>query len=172
MCAGDIQLTLCQNVQFDAAVVVTTPQKLAFIDVAKGIRMFARMAVPCIAVAENMAYFDADGKRHRPFGEVRWFASRCTVSAEANTWLRVHCRQCALLHCAALLQCRYVHTLQSAVLHSGRSTQINRLVLYFAPARSAASTAASQLTRAERAGLRRAHPGRLRPAEPRPVPHH
>lgn len=42
---GDIQLTLCQSVAFSAAVVVTTPQKLAFIDVAKGIRMFARLAV-------------------------------------------------------------------------------------------------------------------------------
>ena len=50
---------------------VTTPQKLAFIDVAKGIRMFAKMAVPCAAVAENMAYFEADGKRYEPFGKAR-----------------------------------------------------------------------------------------------------
>ncbi|KAI3429423.1 hypothetical protein D9Q98_005518 [Chlorella vulgaris] len=66
---GDIQLTLCQSVAFSAAVIVTTPQKLAFIDVAKGIRMFAKLMVPCVAVVENMSYFDADGKRHFPFGE-------------------------------------------------------------------------------------------------------
>lgn len=42
---GDIQLTLCQSVAFSAAVIVTTPQKLAFIDVAKGIRMFAKLMV-------------------------------------------------------------------------------------------------------------------------------
>ena len=66
---GDIQLTLCQSVALSAAVVVTTPQKLAFIDVAKGIRMFARLMVPCVAVVENMSYFDADGKRYFPFGK-------------------------------------------------------------------------------------------------------
>ncbi|CAM8945852.1 unnamed protein product [Rhodiola kirilowii] len=65
---GDIQLTLCQVVPLTAAVIVTTPQKLAFIDVAKGVRMFSKLKVPCVAVVENMCHFDADGKRYYPFG--------------------------------------------------------------------------------------------------------
>ncbi|KAL3009477.1 hypothetical protein AAZX31_07G085200 [Glycine max] len=65
---GDIQLTLCQVVPLTAAVIVTTPQKLSFIDVAKGVRMFSKLKVPCVAVVENMCHFDADGKRYYPFG--------------------------------------------------------------------------------------------------------
>ncbi|MCO5553666.1 hypothetical protein L7F22_007192 [Adiantum nelumboides] len=65
---GDIQLTLCQVVPITAAVIVTTPQKLAFIDVAKGVRMFSKLKVPCVAVIENMCHFEADGKRYYPFG--------------------------------------------------------------------------------------------------------
>ncbi|EOA30311.1 hypothetical protein CARUB_v10013437mg [Capsella rubella] len=66
---GDIQLTLCQVAPLTAAVIVTTPQKLAFIDVAKGVRMFSKLKVPCVAVVENMCHFDADGKRYYPFGK-------------------------------------------------------------------------------------------------------
>ncbi|CAO1945794.1 unnamed protein product [Urochloa humidicola] len=66
---GDIHLTLCQVAPLTAAVIVTTPQKLAFIDVAKGVRMFSKLKVPCVAVVENMCYFDADGKRYYPFGQ-------------------------------------------------------------------------------------------------------
>ncbi|KAK9149488.1 hypothetical protein Scep_008245 [Stephania cephalantha] len=70
---GDIQLTLCQVVPLTAAVIVTTPQKLAFIDVAKGVRMFSKLKVPCVAVVENMCHFDAEGKRYYPFGRVLRF---------------------------------------------------------------------------------------------------
>ncbi|CAI0389852.1 unnamed protein product [Linum tenue] len=42
---GDIQITLCQVVPLTAAVIVTTPQKLSFIDVAKGVRMFSKLKI-------------------------------------------------------------------------------------------------------------------------------
>lgn len=161
-----------QSVAFSAAVIVTTPQKLAFIDVAKGIRMFAKlmvcgracvclclcvwvagwaiaglsmegqrivdgalcvaahtgqeagisvnaraclgMQVPCVAVVENMSYFEADGKHYFPFGEGsgeaggapdrRWrqqtrsgfWSSRTAVRAAPALRLRwLRCRQAA-----------------------------------------------------------------------------
>lgn len=34
---GDINLTVCEELKFDGAIIVTTPQKLAYIDVLKGI---------------------------------------------------------------------------------------------------------------------------------------
>jgi ATP-binding protein involved in chromosome partitioning len=53
---GDIQLTITQAVQLTGAVIVTTPQKVSLIDVAKGINMFSKVNVPILGVVENMSY--------------------------------------------------------------------------------------------------------------------
>jgi len=67
---GDVQLTICQDLQLSGSVCVTTPSKLALADAEKGIEMFTSMGVPILAIAENMSYFDSDdGERHHPFGK-------------------------------------------------------------------------------------------------------
>ena len=53
---GDVQLTLSQAVPLCGAAIVTTPQKIALIDVIKGIEMFSKVNVPILGVIENMSY--------------------------------------------------------------------------------------------------------------------
>jgi Mrp family chromosome partitioning ATPase len=66
---GDIQLTIAQEVHLDGAVIVTTPQKLSFVDVVRGIDMFDTLSVPVIGLVENMGHFKCGcGQIHRPFG--------------------------------------------------------------------------------------------------------
>jgi Mrp family chromosome partitioning ATPase/DUF971 family protein len=68
---GDIQLTLAQIAPVRGAVIVTTPQRLSFVDVVKGIAMFDKLKAPTLTVVENMAWYQPspDAPPVRLFGE-------------------------------------------------------------------------------------------------------
>lgn len=57
---GDVQLTITQTIRLNGAVIITTPQTLSLIDVARGILMFEKVNVPILGLIENMAYFVCD----------------------------------------------------------------------------------------------------------------
>jgi ATP-binding protein involved in chromosome partitioning len=56
---GDIHLSLVQSIPVTAAVVVSTPQKIALADARKGVAMFQMdsIGVPVLGIVENMSYF-------------------------------------------------------------------------------------------------------------------
>ena len=54
---GDAQLTLAQRVPLTGAVIVSTPQGIALLDVRRGIGMFEKVHVPVFGIIENMSYF-------------------------------------------------------------------------------------------------------------------
>ena len=71
---GDIQLTLAQQYKVTGAVIVTTPQKVAFADVLRAANMFKEEAlqIPIYGLVENMAYFtpsDMPDKKYYIFGK-------------------------------------------------------------------------------------------------------
>lgn len=71
---GDIQLTLAQSYSITGAVIVTTPQKVAFADVIRAAAMFRqeKLTIPLLGLIENMAYFtpsDMPEKQYFIFGK-------------------------------------------------------------------------------------------------------
>ena len=67
---GDAQLTMAQLVPVSGAVIVSTPQQLALLDVVRGLEMFQQLDMPILGVVENMAWLELpDGQRMHPFGE-------------------------------------------------------------------------------------------------------
>ena len=67
---GDTQLTFAQQVKVDGAVIVSTPQDLALLDVKRGIQMFDKTRIKILGLIDNMSYFKGDdGKDYKIFGE-------------------------------------------------------------------------------------------------------
>ncbi len=68
---GDAQLSLSQLVPLTGAVVVTTPQDVALVDVRKAIAMFEQVKVTVLGIVENMAGYTCShcGHLEQIFGE-------------------------------------------------------------------------------------------------------
>ena len=67
---GDTQLTFAQEIKVDGAIIVSTPQDLALLDVKRGIQMFDKTGVKILGLIDNMSFFKGDdGKKYKIFGE-------------------------------------------------------------------------------------------------------
>ena len=68
---GDVPLTVFQSLPIDGVVIVTTPQDLVSMIVAKAVNMAKLMNVPVLGIVENMSYYKCPdcGKEHAIFGE-------------------------------------------------------------------------------------------------------
>ena len=68
---GDVPLTVFQSIPLDGIIVVTSPQELVSMIVAKAVNMAEMMNVPIIGLVENMSYAQCPdcGKKFSVFGE-------------------------------------------------------------------------------------------------------
>ena len=67
---GDTQLTFSQEIKLDGAIIVSTPQEVALLDVKRGIKMFEKLGVKILGLVDNMSFFTGDdGKKYKIFGE-------------------------------------------------------------------------------------------------------
>ncbi len=68
---GDVPLTVFQSLPVDGIIIVTSPQELVSMIVAKAVNMAKKMEIPILGVVENMSYLECPDckKRISVFGE-------------------------------------------------------------------------------------------------------
>lgn len=68
---GDVPLTVFQSLPVDGIIIVTSPQELVSMIVAKAVNMAKKMNIPILGVVENMSYLECPdcGKKISVFGE-------------------------------------------------------------------------------------------------------
>ncbi len=68
---GDVPLTVFQSIKVDGIIVVTSPQELVSMIVAKAVKMANEMKIPVLGVVENMSYVKCPdcGREFPLFGE-------------------------------------------------------------------------------------------------------
>jgi len=70
---GDVPLTVFQSLPLSGIIIVTSPQELVGMIVAKAVKMAKLLNVEILGIVENMSYFECPDckKRHNIFGESR-----------------------------------------------------------------------------------------------------
>lgn len=68
---GDVPLTVFQSLPVDGIIIVTSPQELVSMIVAKAVNMAKMMKIPVLGLVENMSYFECPDchKKHNLFGD-------------------------------------------------------------------------------------------------------
>lgn len=68
---GDVPLTVFQSLPVDGIIIVTSPQELVSMIVAKAVNMANKMDIPILGLVENYSYFHCpdNGKDYQIFGE-------------------------------------------------------------------------------------------------------
>ena len=68
---GDVPLTVFQSIKIDGIIVVTSPQELVSLIVAKAVKMAKMMNVKVLGIVENMSYFicPSCNEKHEIFGK-------------------------------------------------------------------------------------------------------
>ena len=68
---GDVPLTVFQSLPVDGGIIVTSPQQLVSMIVAKAVNMANMMQIPVLGLVENYSYFQCPdcGKQHEIFGK-------------------------------------------------------------------------------------------------------
>lgn len=68
---GDVPLTVFQSLPVDGIIIVTSPQELVSMIVAKAVNMAKKMDIPILGIVENMSYLECPdcGKKISVFGE-------------------------------------------------------------------------------------------------------
>eukprot|EP00118_Oscarella_pearsei_P015859 m.146623 g.146623 ORF g.146623 m.146623 type:complete len:200 (+) comp38450_c0_seq31:5864-6463(+) len=82
---GDVQLSISQLIPVSGAVMVTTPQDIALLDVRRGLEMFKKVNIPVLGIIQNMSVFQCPNCGHHTHVFGQDGAKR--MSAETNAEL-------------------------------------------------------------------------------------
>jgi ATP-binding protein involved in chromosome partitioning len=84
---GDTQLTFSQEIKMDGAIIVSTPQEVALLDVKRGIKMFDKLGVKILGLVDNMSYLQGMMERNIKF-LVKVVLKKLQKNLKKNFWER------------------------------------------------------------------------------------